>query len=319
MTTENICDETICLSKKQRNRQPTLLIFDAPGLIYESDGARWGATKTNRNRRIQMNIRGIYSDTLVDNVTAILNAKCVGGAAVTRAKLCNELGLTEPLTESSSKETKSRNLAIETVIGSLITLDVISGFESRLGALGGYGKVGEKQPAAPKEPGTKKVAKPATLPAGFLDKLKATLIDVCAGGKRVIRRDIAKAMGMPGLDNENFISSAIAQGLLPGYDSRQGVKGGIGLAEVKTETPAVEESAADKQVDVAQAETVSSGEDEVLFTDTEVEADIEAELAAAAPADESEAATIVVPAAPKRAGRKSRAKSKTDTNEQSAV
>ncbi|HVI40061.1 MAG TPA: hypothetical protein VM577_05325, partial [Anaerovoracaceae bacterium] len=206
-------------------------------------------------------LRSIFDVSFLALVTDTLNTKCVEGKSLTRANLCAELGLTEPLPETDSlsdsakalgitveqfKDRKSHNLMVEAVVGSLISLDIIQGFEARKGPGGGIGKAGEKRAAGSKDP-NKKATRNVTFPDGFLDSLSETVDKLCTGneagtvkvgekgsevslhtiGCSVPRREIAKAMGMAGSDTEVLISAALAEGHLQGFISKRGVGGGI--------------------------------------------------------------------------------------------
>lgn len=197
-----------------------------------------------------MKIRDIFASEFVQFVTDTLNTKCVAGETLTRAALCLELGLTEALVEpaadapaaekEASKEAKAHNLAVEAVVGSLITLDVIDGFETRKGPGGGIGKVGERRAPAAKEPG-KKGNRVVEFPEGFIANLSSTLDTLCVDGKCIPRRDVAAAMGKPGSDTEALISAALtAGGPVAGFETRRGVGGGIRRSVAGEPAPAAE-------------------------------------------------------------------------------
>lgn len=214
-----------------------------------------------------MNVKQIFDSNFVSSVQTLLDEKCVNGAALTRAELCKHLDLSVP--------DDKQNLVLEGVIGALITLSVITGFESRKGPGGGIGKVGEKRVASPKEKGAAS-AKEVTYPEGFLDKLDQTLSTMCAAGMKPARRkDIATAMAMPGSDTEALISAAIkdASGLGARYESQRGVGGGIkarsvavpvqastNAPEVATTEPAVVEPANDSAPELQAAPETASNE-----------------------------------------------------------
>lgn len=203
-----------------------------------------------------MEIREVFDSGFIGTVTDTLNTKCVEGETLTRAALCHELGLTEPLAEDASKEAKAHNMAVEAVVGALITLDVIEGFETRKGPGGGIGKVGERRSPGAKEPG-KKGNRVVEFPEGFIDNLSTTLDTLCVDGKCVPRRDVAAAMGMPGSDTEALISAALVPGgLVAGFETRRGVGGGIRRSTV---VPVAAEPATD--ADTTVEDTVEPTED----------------------------------------------------------
>ena len=251
-----------------------------------------------------MKIRDIFDSGFIGTVTATLDAKCVAGETLTRAALCHELGLTETLPElaadasaedkEAAKEAQARKLAIEAVVGSLITLDVIEGFETRKGPGGGIGKLGERRAPSAKEPG-KKGTRNVEFPEGFIDNLSNTLNTLCVDGKCVPRRDVASSMGMPGSDTEALISAALAENgpLAADYKTRRGVGGGI-CRRPAGETPAPEPTVEGAEAS-SEPETVIEPGEVLAVEDAEVEVEIEAE-AQAEPEAASEEPAAVEPA-----------------------
>ncbi len=205
----------------------------------------------------------IFDSSFVTRVREALQAKCVNGEAISRTALCQELGLvagpTPKLTRKGRKQADPETLqavqrqhAVEQVVGALVTLGALEGFESRRGLHGGIGRVGEKPEAKVTAP------KPVELPAGFVEKLSATLAKVCKPGVCVPRRDVAKAMKSPGSDTELMISAALKTGALPGFASKRGIGGGIrsigmvgseGAGEPEAEAPAPKRSRKNKTAD----------------------------------------------------------------------
>lgn len=272
-------------------------------------------------------LHSIFAPEFLALVTDTLNAKCVDGEALTRAELCHELGLTEPLLENSDslsenakaagmtveafKDAKSHNLLVESVVGSLVGLEIIQGFEARKGPGGGIGKVGEKRSAGPKDP-SKKAAKNVEFPEGFIDLLSTTIEGLCTGnepgtvkvgpkgtevtlhtiGCSVPRRDIAKAMGQPGSDTEALISAALAAGHLPGFTAKRGVGGGI-IRLAPGETPATlpEVSESPETSESADEVVLSAGEPVVIEGPEATVNDPEAAVEFLASLDEPQAET----------------------------
>lgn len=174
-----------------------------------------------------MNINQIFAPSFITIVQDLLDQKCVSGAAVTRSDLCRYLDLSVP-DSGDPKKNEHLALVLDGVVGSLITLDVIPGFESRKGPGGGIGRVGEKRAPVAKEKEVSTV-KEATYPEGFLSRLESTLNTMCVDAKCFRRKDIAQQMGMPGSDTEALISSAIKDlsGLGARFESQRGIGGGV--------------------------------------------------------------------------------------------
>jgi hypothetical protein len=202
---------------------------------------------------------------------------------------------------------------LEAVVGALVGLNVITGFEGRKGPGGGIGKAGEKRVSAtPKDANGKKTTRAVEFPEGFLAKLVETVETLCIGteagsikaeggdlvtiGCSVPRRDIAKAMGLPGSDTEVLISNALNSGNLPGFASKRGVGGGIcRLAQGQTPAPVQ-----------AEAEVVEPAQEPAVEAAPEPEAPVEApeeisEEALQAAASESPEEEHIEEAAPESA------------------
>lgn len=216
-----------------------------------------------------MDFSNFFSQDAKDLVSSKLETFCTSGGSITRANLALELGLTEPLPPEVKKvdepkflnldatdEEKevheaavrafadyetyqahcSRNAQIEAALGSMISLQVIPGYENRRGPGRGIGRSGER---ATKEKGQ---AQPRTVkfPDGFLNTLCDVLhteIPVGSGSStRLTRKEIVQRMNardpsvQPGSDVENLVSAALRQGELEGYQAFRGVDGGIGLS-----------------------------------------------------------------------------------------
>lgn len=270
-----------------------------------------------------MEIHKVYHPDFISLVTDTLNARCVDGAAVTRAELCYELGLSEPpppvpsepKAAKGSEETnptwlaynaaKAHNLTVEAVVGAMITLDVIQGFGTRKGPQGGIGRLGEKR--SPSKDSDKKTSKNVEFPDGFLDNLVTTVNSVCIGsvagtlklgetilatvGTTVPRRDIAKAMGLPGSDTEVLISAALASGKLPGFASKRGANGGIVRLAPGVVLPEAAEASAEAVEPEAQATSAEMDDEsswETFQADDVAEVEVTEPEAAAEPAQAAE-------------------------------
>jgi hypothetical protein len=224
-----------------------------------------------------MKITELFDEDAVREVSEKLTEKCVEGARLTRAELCQELGLTEALPGTATKDQKLHNLAVEAVVGSLINLGVIPGFSAKKGPGGGIGVIGTEAPVTDKK--AKKARRHIEYPEGFLTNLRDTLDRLCIGTKKISRKEIIQATalpeGMDAFDAMNMLSAAKAQGDLPGFDSARGVGGGFFRAPiVATPAPATVEAPA------ASAETAEAA------APAEGEAQASAETVAEAPAQE---------------------------------
>ena len=195
-----------------------------------------------------MKINELFDHDAMSEVSDMLASKCIDGARLTRAELCQELGLTEALPVSATKEQKLHNLVVEAIVGSIINLGVVEGFSAKKGPGGGIGVTGaEVSHSGDKK--VKKAHKHVEYPAGFLENLLKTLDTLCVGDKRAFRKDIIKNMTLPeGLDIVDamtLLSNAKSAGDLPGFDSKRGVGGGFFRTptEVKPALAPVEPSA----------------------------------------------------------------------------
>lgn len=231
-----------------------------------------------------MKITELFDHDAVQEIVDMLGTKCVDGNRLTRAELCAELGLTEPLPEKATKEMKLHNLTVEAVVGSLLTLGVVTGFHAKKGPGGGIGKDGAEAPIVDKK--AKKLAKRPECPEGFVDELKKVLNRLCVGSTRVGRKAIVNAMTLPeGVDMlaaVNFLSAAKAGGLLPGFASARGVGGGLFRAPVEAPRAVIQ-----------APEAAASCESEIEAAPLAPTATVEA-----APAIEKEIPTIAEASAP---------------------
>jgi len=152
----------------------------------------------------------VFTESFLEQVKDVLENKCQDGAAITRNKLCQELGL-EP--------------AFEGAVGTVVTMGLIPGYDMRKGR--GIGLKGAKS--------NKRVAEPE-LTEEFLGLLKATLEDTCPeDGKCVPRKSIADAMGETGLKVENMISAALKRDDFSDFEARPGRFGGVRRVSVAEE------------------------------------------------------------------------------------
>lgn len=179
-----------------------------------------------------MDIKQIFNPEAINQITQTLNEQCIDGRRLTRAELCHELQLTIPLNDESSKEDKAHNNTIEAVIGAVISMKVIPGFNSRQGKDGGIGKevveTAFSEEEAPKK--AKKSAKATEFPEGFIVNMIQTM-DNMIKDKPVSRKAIAEEMTLPE-DMDMFkattlMTAAMQEGKLPGYASKPGVGGGF--------------------------------------------------------------------------------------------
>ena len=127
---------------------------------------------------------------------------------------------------------KNRNTTVEQLLGSLINLGIVPGYENRKGPGGGIGKAGEK---ALREKG-KAVAKTLVLESNFVSLALAVMNDRMPAGstERLSRKAIVEEMGVrdgtvkPGSDVEALISAGIRQGEFAGFKTYRGPRGGVG-------------------------------------------------------------------------------------------
>lgn len=274
-----------------------------------------------------MNVKNIFNSDFVAHVVNTLDEKCINGETLTREELCQALDLASPLPEKPSdpeapkgesdspawsayKSARARNLTVEAIVGSLITLDVIQGFDTRKGPGGGIGKVGEKRQAAAKD--AKKNTR-KEFPEGFLDNLTTALNTLCVEpGKCVPRRDIAKSMGTPGSETDALISAALASGRVPGFGSQRGVGGGIkrlAAGEVAAPEPTVqaEETVTESSETTEELQAAPQSHDTMIPTGEDATEEVTLELAPEETVREEETATAEEPAAPKKSkGKKSK-------------
>jgi hypothetical protein len=221
-----------------------------------------------------MNISDLFNHETVQKVAETLNNRCIEGQRLTRAELCAELGLIEPLSSSSTKEKKLHNLTVEAAVGSLLTLGIIPGFDAKKGPGGGIGIKGSTIIPADKK---KKNIKRVDYPEGFLDNVKNALNTLCIGSVKIPRKSIINAIKLP--DNVdmimavNLLSAAKAGGLLPGFGSSPGVGGGFyrlpqeGITVASDAIPATcEAPVSTETADAAEAITAAAGEEEIIIT-----------------------------------------------------
>lgn len=193
-----------------------------------------------------MNFTEIFNEKSINNIKTTLDEQCIDGRRLTRSELCHELRLTEPLNENSSKEDKAKNNTIEAVVGAIISMKVIPGYNSRQGKDGGIGKEVVEASDKPAKKGVKKVE----FPEGFISNLMQTLETLCKD-VCIPRKTIAEAMTLPeGVSIEKaltFITAAMKAGMLPGYASKPGVGGGFYTTPVSTSSviPVIKTSTAD--------------------------------------------------------------------------
>lgn len=177
----------------------------------------------------------LFNKNFLGRLKKVLDTKCVGGVAVNREQLCQEMGLDPKMFQGT--------------ISALIHSGAVEGYEVKRGNYGGIGKVGE----ARKLPEGVKISRPRKseqFDPGFLKLVQETLVKLTSEHPEafVRRLDVAKAMGMPGSDTENAISLAINSGKIPGYESKRGAGGGIRRA-TPGGTPKVEKA---EEVPVSQ-------------------------------------------------------------------
>ena len=179
-----------------------------------------------------MNFNDIFNSETITEIKNTLDLKCINGKRLTRSQLCQALALTSPLEEGASKEDRAKNNTIEAVVGAIISMRVIPGYNSRQGKEGGIGK--EEVSTAPKDKKVKKGAasakKSISFPEGFIDNLTETMTRLCKDGIAQ-RKAIISEMTLPkGIDEDKaatLISAAMSQGKLSGFGSKPGSKGGF--------------------------------------------------------------------------------------------
>lgn len=268
---------------------------------------------TQKERTHTMDFSSFFSQDAKDLVSSKLEAFCAQGGSITRANLALELGLTEPLPpevkkvdepakvlnldatdeEKAAQEAAvkafadyeayqahcSRNAQIEAMLGSMVSLQVIPGYENRKGPGGGIGRVGER---AAKEKG-KAAPRTVKFPDGFLNTLRDVLhteIPMGSGSKtRLTRKEIVQRMNtrdpsiQPGSDVENLVSAALRQGELEGYEAFRGVDGGIGLGTspvaVGNPQPAAPETTSEETAQASDSAPVSADASAEVSSDTE--------------------------------------------------
>jgi len=239
-----------------------------------------------------MNIVNFFAADTVTEVAAKLEQHCTNGGSITRSNLAFELGLSEPLpltkvnapaialkANASEAEVaehqaakdaakayadqKHRNTTVENLLGSMINLGVLQGYENRKGPGGGIGKVNEK---ALREKG-KAVVKPLTLDSGFVSLALSVMNERMPAGSdmRLSRKAIVEEMGVrdltvkPGSDVEAFISAGIRQGEFPGFKTYRGPRGGVGRDDGKGPVVEAETYAASDTAETSE-ETATSEE-----------------------------------------------------------
>lgn len=149
----------------------------------------------------------VFSDSFVNSVTAALNEGCPegSGTCMTRTVLAEKIGLDKKL---------------ECVLGPLVSLGHVEGYEVRKGPRGGIGRAGERPPKIKSTPSAPKLGQ------GFIDNLKTALVICCDdNGTPVPRPVIAKEMGIEG--QEQLISAALKLDEFSNYSSKVGKGGGI--------------------------------------------------------------------------------------------
>ncbi len=156
-----------------------------------------------------MEIQDMYNPDFVDQVRSILEEECINGLRVTKGQLLERLGLAIP--DDASKRT-----LLESIVGGVVTLGLIKGYDSQPGIGGGFGLSGVERPKSG-----------PTFPEGFVTKLQQVCDMHVTGGRNTNREELAKKMGIePTPKNLNLISAAFKGNHVKGYSSKRG-KGGI--------------------------------------------------------------------------------------------
>ena len=122
-----------------------------------------------------MQVKDLFNDSTLAEIKAVLDAATVNNGSITRVALANKLGLASSLEETGDglslserypQEAKAKQAVIESVLGALISLEVIPGFESRRGPGGGIVKSNSEK--SEKKSGI-------NFPPNFLENLEKTL------------------------------------------------------------------------------------------------------------------------------------------------
>lgn len=156
-----------------------------------------------------MEIHEMYNPEFVNQVRSILEEECVDGRRVTKGQLIEQLGINIPA--DASKRT-----LLESIVGGVVTLGLIKGYDSQPGIGGGFGLSGVERPKSG-----------PTFPDGFVTKLQEACDTHVTGGRNTNREELAKKMGIdPTPKNLNLISAAFKNNQIKGFTSKRG-KGGI--------------------------------------------------------------------------------------------
>lgn len=170
---------------------------------------------------------GVFQKSFVKKVISTLEEKCNDGVSISQHALAVELGLAQALPkndEAAAKEVAKSNIPGENIVGAIMKLGLAPEFGTRTGPGGGIFRLSD---------GDKRVV---TSHGGgrphntqFAADLVATLDREFAAGKTsMTREDAVKAMGLElSMADVQKVSTAFKAGLVPGYKTVSGSKGGI--------------------------------------------------------------------------------------------
>ena len=274
-----------------------------------------------------MEIQNLFNNDAVSNIQTFLEKHCVDGRNITRNHLAAELQLLKHPVEgevAEAKESRERyNTTVESIISSMVALEVLSGYTINKGAGGGIGKVGAAKP--PKDKTIKTPPRVITnFPAGFLDGARDALemlIPTNDFKTRVTRSKVAAAMGVPGSETETLLSHAIRQGEFPGVVTFRGVGGGVGRSNVTVEPTKTDSSGTtentEKAADSTEEPSAPESLEAALTSDEPVFVVLEETEDDGASADTE--VTLVAPVAPETTVEAATAETAAETVESAAA